>query len=86
MPGCERLRIGPLRTAEAIELAVRAIGGAPMARLAALIEDKAGLQHIEGAKDVGLPRLHPGTAQASAGVSAPQRGRSPAADGSSKIR
>ncbi len=42
MPGCERLRIGPLRTAEAIELAVRAIGGAPMARLAALIEDKAG--------------------------------------------
>ncbi|HEU0318201.1 MAG TPA: AAA family ATPase, partial [Solirubrobacteraceae bacterium] len=42
MPGCERLRIGPLRTAEAIELAVRAIGGPPMARLAALIEDKAG--------------------------------------------
>lgn len=42
MPGCELLRVGPLLPAEAIELAVRAIGGVEMARLAGLIEAKAG--------------------------------------------
>ncbi len=42
IPGCEHLRVGPLLTAEAVELAARALGADLPRGLAALIEAKAG--------------------------------------------
>ncbi|MEA2369720.1 MAG: hypothetical protein QOH12_114 [Solirubrobacteraceae bacterium] len=42
IPGCEHLRVGPLLTAEAVELGARALGAIVPLGLAALIEAKAG--------------------------------------------
>ncbi len=41
-PGCAHLRIGPLPSADAVELAARAIGHPPSARLAAMVGARAG--------------------------------------------